>query len=242
MRRRRFGFTIIEVVVAATLSAGFGIIVSMMLNASSISAKTSILKASSEQQLRDLNGTVTRYLHGIKPLDYCLDGAVPLSDCLTVATESTAFLVASPDTLEFYAYTDAISGSLELSAPDKVSVKTRMVSEVVDGVTLTGYVLDVTVTVASAPNDYSGLGLLRRSVTLRPLTVNGVNPVPVPFGFRSSDGAALCTSIVSLCPLSDLENIRVVTVSPTVNVTSKGFVRVFALPVYIKVQDKGFGG
>lgn len=225
--RRTRGFTVIEIIVAATLSAVLGLAIASVLVSSSSLSKLTLTKASAEQQVRDLNQTVVRYVRSAAPRGRCLSPAGPTSSCLVVGEESSPFASVEPSRLVFYAYTsDRPAVSSRQLAPDRVTIEAILVD--------TAVVLEVKVERATSGYTDTWTGesarVARRVVLAQPS--DRAPALPQLFTFLDLRGQATTT----------LEEIAVVVFDPQVRVEVDGTDRVFGAPVFVAIPSKGFGG
>lgn len=229
-QRRRRGFTLIEIVIASTLSAVLGLAIAAVLVSSARVSKVTVMKATTEQQVRDLNQNVVRFVRSAVSPRRCLSPAAntPASSCLVVVADSSPF-VGQPTSnqIVFYAYTDAAANPL--SAPDRVTIKT--VGPAADNaVTLEVWVERAAVSYTESWRSRGAPEINRRLVLSKPSSTTP--PLTSLFTFLDTKGA------VTTAP----SEIAVVVFSPQVRVTVEANERIFGSPVFIALPTKGFGG
>lgn len=229
MSRRRRGFTIIEIIVASTLSAVLGLGIASVLVSSANVSKVTVVKADAEQQVRELGQNLVRFVRSAVPPRRCASPTgASASGCFVVVTDGSPFVTATPDQIVFYAYVDGNADSL--AAPDKVTV--RRVTTVENAV-----VLEVLrdrpapgVTYTETWRSGGTVELVRRLVLRKP---SSSPPPPADlFTFLDMEGAVT----------SSAAEIAVVVFSPQVRVLLDGTERVFGSPVFIALPSRGFGG
>ncbi len=222
----------IEIVVASTLSAVLGLAISAVLVSSARVSKVTVMKANTEQQVRDLNQNVVRFVRSAVSPRRCLSPAAntSASSCLVVVADGSPFVgQPTPNQIVFYAYTDGAADPL--SAPDKVTVKT--VGPTTDNaVTVEVWVERAGTNVTYTQNWQSGgpPEIVRRLVLSKPS--NTPPPLTDLFTFLDTKGA------VTTAP----SEIAVVVFSPQVRVMVEADERIFGSPVFIALPTKGFGG
>jgi type II secretory pathway pseudopilin PulG len=229
-RLTRRGFTIIEIVVASTLSAMLGLAIASVLVSSAKVSKVTVLKAASEQQVRELSQNVVRFVRSAVPPRRCSSPVgAPASGCLVVVTDGSPFVgTQTADQIVFYAYTDAGAGPL--AAPDKVRVVRVATAD--NAVVLEVYkerpANGVTYTEA-----WRGSGTQE---LVRSLVLSKPSSTPPPrtdlFVFLDANGSATTTTT----------EIAVVVFNPQVRVMLDDVERIFGSPVFIALPSKGFGG
>jgi len=232
-RRRRRGFTLVEVVVAAGLATALALALSTVLVSSSNVSRTTLVKSATEQQVRDLNETVVRFLRAATPMQTCVSPENATTTCLVARENQSAFITAPTATrMEFYAYTTATTGSTPGRAPDKVTVES-----VVDG---GAQVIRVQVEPAAVTSRVTGTwssggpATVVRNVTLQapPRNAPATAPPVVAqqvFSFRDQFGAATAAPAA----------IAVVVFNPQVTVRLGVDTRVFGTPVFVPLPGKG---
>lgn len=125
LQGRRRGFSLIELLIAATLSTVFAVLIGQTVlsttRASLLTTARSVAQAKARAGLNDLE----RALVGARPLGECRSPqrGLPINQCLVSGETGFALVSASADALTFYAYTTTSSDSVILSAPDKVVVE-----------------------------------------------------------------------------------------------------------------------
>lgn len=123
--RRRRGFSMIELIVAAGISMGFAYMLSLSLASTSEVARDTLAKASIADDTRQLADTASRYLRGAVPPGTCEQpvGVARTSLCERVGTGPSAFEAASSSRAVFYTYGSAGADATgEAKVPDKVEI------------------------------------------------------------------------------------------------------------------------
>lgn len=123
--RRSKGFTITEILIAATLSMVFAAMISQVLVSGVRNTGDTLARIEADTRAREVFRTVTASLRGAQPPGYCLDplGNTVLDACLVVGPNPSLapLLVANPDEIVFFAYTKGQGKGIR-SAPDRVRV------------------------------------------------------------------------------------------------------------------------
>lgn len=228
--RTRRGSTIIEIIVASTLSAVLGLAIASVLVSSAKVSKVTVIKAEAEQQVRDLSQNVVRFARSAVPPRRCASPvSAPAAGCFVVVTDGSPF-VGQPtsDQVTFYAYTD--SDADPLAAPDKVTV-VRVVSA--DNAAVLEVYRERPATDVTYTESWRSGGppeLIRRLVLAKP----SGSPPPSTDLFTFLDNEGTVTTVPS--------EIAVIVFNPQVRVLVDDAERIFGSPVFIALPSKGFGG
>lgn len=120
MRRTsaRRGFTLTEILVAATLSLTFAALIAQTIATGVRVTTDTTSRVAAETRAREVFRTTTSALRGATPLGYCMEPAgVTYDNCRMVGTHPYPILYAGPDRIFFLAQRSTGSGS---GAPDLV--------------------------------------------------------------------------------------------------------------------------
>lgn len=126
-RRTRRGFSLMEVVIATSVSIGFALVVSTALVSTSSAARDTIGQASLQQAARQVSETASRYLHGAASPGTCTApvGAARVSLCDRIGEAGPAFETATAASAVFYTYGTTpgdVSTPGGLRVPDRVEI------------------------------------------------------------------------------------------------------------------------
>lgn len=245
-RRRRSGFSVVEVLIAASLSIGLGLMVATAITSSSASSKNAITRATASEEVRQINEIAARYVRGAVRSPKCslpTTGAQSFSSCLVPAENGELLLAASSSSITLLAYPQgANAASGNAPAPERIVL--RAVQEANGSVALLAE--------AYAP---SGGGFYNasypstptrtlRSVTLAApkvanLCTTGLRPAVDVFSFLDDAGAPVTT----LAAEADRARVSVIKFDPQVRVAVQGETcpRIVSSPVFLTLPSRGFG-
>lgn len=268
---RRKGFSLLEVLLAASLSAGLGLAVAASISSASRVAKVSLSKATSEQQIRDVIQVSSRYIKSARPQGGCLQEgstsnnvvfSIPLSLCPTAQVRDDPdgpFIKADYNELEFYSYwkdCDTPDGncqqaSVYLDAPVKILLK---VEPLIDSTrTNPGQLLSIYKTNATANStftnaDFTGQQpvVIREIVLIKPSNECPLSPSDVCQAYPSADNPFFTYYTLAGVETSDTKLIALVKLDPKVWVqldkSTDSEWKEYGHPVFIPIAYKGFIG
>lgn len=246
---RRKGFSVVEVLIAASLAVGLGAMVATAIASSSSSSKNAITRAAASQEVRQVNEIAARYVRGAVRKPKCLvpADAQSFSSCL-VSAETGDLLVELPSpssiTLLVYPQGANVSGG-NAPAPEKVTMKAERAA---DG--------SVSLYVYADPPSGGGFynasypatpTRLVRSVTLVPPKIAAVTGCTPPitsatsvFSFLDNAGAPVTGDFTDQ---SVRTRVAVIKFDPQVRVMVQGEAcpRIVSSPVFLTLPSKGFG-
>jgi type II secretory pathway pseudopilin PulG len=135
-RRTLLGFTVMELLLAATLTAVFAGLVGQSIVATTRTAVADSARAVAQSRARAAIAEIERALTSARPLGTCLSPSsddVALTNCLRVGEKGFVLAEANADRVVLYAYTTSNAGSTKvdgtsgggeiLTAPDKVVIE-----------------------------------------------------------------------------------------------------------------------
>jgi len=245
-RRSRSGFSVVEVLIAASLSIGLGLLVSTAITSSSAASKNAITRAAASQEVRQINDIAARYVRGAVRTPKCslpATGAQSLSSCLVPAENGEMLIAASSSSVTLLAYPEGanITGG---NAPTPEKVVLRAVQE-----------SDGSVSLRVEAYAHSGGGFynatypatptrILRVVTLATpkvanLCTSGLRPAVEVFSFLDDAGAP----VTSLASEADRARVSVIKFDPQVRVMVQGETcpRIVSSPVFLTLPSRGFG-
>ena len=246
--RRRKGFSVVEVLIAASLAVGLGAMVATAIASSSSSSKNAITRAAASQEVRQVNEIAARYVRGAVRTPKCslpATGAQSFSSCLVPSDTGEMLLAASASSITLLVYPQGanVSGG-NAPAPEKVTLKAEQAAD--GSVSLYVY--------ADPPSGGSFYDAsypviptrLVRSVTLVPPKIAAVTGCTPPitaatsvFSFLDDVGAP----VVAPANASDRARVSVVKFDPQVRVVVQGEAcpRIVSSPVFLTLPSRGFG-
>lgn len=243
--RLRSGFSVVEVLIAASLSIGLGMMVAAAIASSSASSKNAITRASAAQEVRQINEIAGRYVRGAVRTPKCLvpANATSFASCLVPAETGVMLVAASPSSITLLAYPEGanVTGS-GAPAPDRIVL--RAVEEADGSVSLRAE--------AYAPSGNGFYGATygtSPTSTLRVVTLavpkvanlctTGLRPAVDVFSFMDDTGAP----VASLGSELDRERVSVIKFDPQVRVPVQGedCPRIVSSPVFLTLPSRGFG-
>lgn len=243
-RRSRRGFSVVEVIIAASLAIGLGLVVATAISSSSASSKNAISRAAAAEEVRGINDVVARYVRGAvrKPKCTLPANATTFSSCLVPDEDGETLQAASPSSITMLVYPDGanISGA-NAPAPEKIVVRTeeaagRSVSLLVETYVPTNGFYDAAY--PSSPTE-----VLRQVVLIPPklagLCTQSFRPALEVFSFLDDDGLP----VTALTTPQDLAKVSVVKFDPQVRVLVQGesCPRIISSPVFLTLPVRGFG-
>ena len=246
--RHRKGFSVVEVLIAASLAIGLGAMVATAIASSSSSSKNAITRAAAAQEVRQVNEIAARYVRGAVRAPKCSlpATATSFSSCLVTSDTGELLLSASASSITLLVYPQGanVSGG-NAPAPEKVTLKAEQASD--GSVSLYVYAdppSGGSFYDASYPSTPTSVV---RSVTLVPpnvAAVAGCNP-PISlatsvFSFLNPDGAPLTGNFTDPAVRA---NVAVIKFDPQVRVVVQGEAcpRIVSSPVFLTLPSRGFG-
>jgi len=226
-RTVRRGFTISEIVIAASLSLGFALLMSMALVTTSNLAGKSITRASMAADSRALADAASRYLRGAAPPGRCLDPdreQWPLNGCSTVGQRASAFISASGTKAVFYSYgtsTVNVIDSSVLTVPDKVEIAT-----VGDELIITKYAA----LSPGDPNSFTNPSWVATPEIIRKFRITGTGSV-----FSYYDASRTRMGATSELTSDELERISLIKFSPRLETIIGGQTRTSGIDVTVPI-------
>jgi hypothetical protein len=248
--RHRKGFSVVEVLIAASLAIGLGAMVATAIASSSSSSKNAITRAAASQEVRQVNEIAARYVRGAVRTPKCLlpkpPAARSFSSCLVPSDTGEMLLAASASSITLLVYPQGanVSGG-DAPAPEKVTLKAEQAAD--GSVSLFVY--------ADAPSggsfydaSYPAIPTrLVRSVTLVPPKIAAVTGCTPPitsatsvFYFLNPDGVPVTGDFTD----QDVRNsVSVIKFDPQVRVLVQGEAcpRIVSSPVFLTLPSRGFG-
>jgi hypothetical protein len=247
-RRSRSGFSVVEVLIAASLSIGLGAMVAAAIASSSASSKNAITRASASQEVRQINEIAARYVRGAVRTPKCLlpaTGAQSLSSCLVPADNGEMLVAASSSSITLLSYPEGVNVTSG-TAPPPEKIVLRAVQETDGSVALrveSYKALDLT-KIYGAQYDANTPTSTLRVVTLAVpkvanLCTTGLRPAVDVFSFLDDTGAP----VTSLATVADRERVSVIKFDPQVRVPVQGedCPRIVSSPVFLTLPSRGFG-
>jgi prepilin-type N-terminal cleavage/methylation domain-containing protein len=123
--RSRRGFTLSEILIAATLSLVFASLIAQTISVGVRVSTDTTSRVAAETRARELFRTTTSTLRGAIPLGTCMEPqGSDYDNCKVVTTRSLPIVYAGPDKLYFYAYAKGQGASpvTARKAPDLVQL------------------------------------------------------------------------------------------------------------------------
>lgn len=245
-RRSRSGFSVVEVLVAASLSIGLGLLVATAIASSSASSKNAITRASASQEVRQVNEIAGRYVRGAVRTPKCSvpSNASSFGSCLVPAESGELLLAgASSSSIALLVYPQGanVAGS---TAPPPEKVVLRAAQEA-DG----SVVLRVEAYAHSGGGFYDAQYPTVPTRTLRVVTLatpkvanlctSGLRPAVEVFSFLDDAGAP----VTGLASATDRARVSVIKFDPQVRVAVQGEAcpRIVSSPVFLTLPSRGFG-
>jgi hypothetical protein len=245
-RRSRSGFSVVEVLIAASLSIGLGAMVAAAIASSSASSKNAITRASASQEVRQINEIAARYVRGAVRTPKCslpVTVAQSLSSCLVPAENGEMLIAASASSVTLLAYPEGanVTGG---NAPAPERIVLIAVQETDGSISLRAE--------AYAPSGggfYNATYPATPTRTLRVVTLatpkvanlctSGLRPAVEVFSFLDDAGA----SVTTLASAADRERVSVIKFDPQVRVSVQGETcpRIVSSPVFLTLPSRGFG-
>lgn len=233
LRTGAFAFTLMETLIAATLTLVFAGVVGTAVVSTTSSASETVARIQAENQSRRALDVLSRTLRGARPLGVCQDGpTIPLGSCRSVSELQDAFEQATPTTLVFYSYaSDAVAQTSGLTAPDRVIVSTDaaklMTVGVYNPVAGATYTTPSWPPASSAPQTRLTVGTLASATVFRFYDANGDEIVG-----SGNDGALDQTQ---------RRRIALITTSPTISWEGGGTSGTLQPRVVTALASKVFG-
>jgi hypothetical protein len=258
MRRfRRRGFSVVEVIIAASLAVGLGMVVSVAIASSSSSSKDAITRADAAEEVRRLNDLVTRYVQAGVALPTCLEPTpppegLPFASCLVPGQNGQVLESASPDKIVFFSYPEGpVSGSNGPLPPEKVTVE--VTRNTADGsVTLTVSSLSIPSSTNAyyvASSAYSGTAEVLRATTLvTPKVAAAVAACPSSTTTTVAAAGTSATNVFSFfdsngVATTEAAKVSVIAFDPRVKVlvADEACPRTVSSPAFLTLPSQGFG-
>lgn len=245
LRRSRSAFSVVEVLIAASLSIGLGLLVATAITTSSASSKNAIVRATASQDVRQINEIAARYVRGAVRSPKCSlpSNATSFASCLVPSDTGAMLLAASASSITLLAYPDgANAASGNAPAPEQVVL--RAVQEN-DG----SVALRVEAFAASGGGFYNATYPATPTRTLRVVTLaapkvanlctTGLRPALDVFSFLDDAGSP----VTSFASDADRSRVSVIKFDPQVRVPVQGETcpRIVSSPVFLTLPSKGFG-
>jgi type II secretory pathway pseudopilin PulG len=247
--RRRRGFSVVEVLIAASLAIGLGAMVATAIASSSASSKNAITRAAAAQEVRQVNEIAARYVRGAVRSPKCLlpaNGAQSFSSCLVPSDNGEMLLAASASSITLLVYPQGANAlDKNAPAPEKVTLKAEQAAD--GSVSLYVY--------ADPPSGGSFYDAsypatptrLVRSVTLVPPKVAAVSGCTPPitsatfvFSFLDDAGSPVTGNFSESGVRA---RVAVIKFDPQVRVLVQGETcpRLISSPVFLTLPSRGFG-
>jgi len=243
-RRSRRGFSVIEVLIAASLAVGLGLVVSAAIASSSSSSKDAIDRADAAEAVRQVNDVVSRYVRAAvrEPVCTLPQTAVSFAECLVPGEAGAILQAASPTGITLLAYPAGSAGQAGVQEPEPPRKVVVRAEQAVDGsVTLLVESFSPSAGFYNASYPTSPTEVLRQAVLLPPGLVGACpgRDAREVFSFLAADG----TPVTALAGESDLAKVAVVKFDPQVRVRVEGeeCPRVVSSPVFLSLPARGFG-
>jgi hypothetical protein len=232
---RRRGFTTVEVVVASFLAVVLGVAVASALQTTSRSTKASLLRASTEREVREVADEFTQYVRGAQPPLGCEEpsSALTFADCVVLLRDGSAFLEATEDSVRFFTRTKAV-----VSPGDPLELITMTVEQTPEGSKLLverQSCNNSDILRCGTTADYDMARVLVRTLTLSSRPPSGFSSTV--FSFLDADGRPVCEKGCS-DPEDDrlnLQAISVVRFDPGVDLELESGVLRVGLPVFVSL-------
>jgi hypothetical protein len=252
---RRKGFSVVEVLIAASLAIGLGMVVSVAIASSSSSSKDAITRAAAAEEVRRLNDLVARYVQAGVALPTCLEPAstsLPFASCLVPGQSGQVLEVASANKIVFFSYPEGpVSGSNGPLPPEKVTVE--VTRNTADGaVTLTVSSVSIPSSANAyyvASSAYSGTAEVLRATTLvSPKVAAAATACPSATTTTLAPSSTDATSVFSFFDANGVATtepaqVSVIAFDPRVKVlvADEACPRTVSSPVFLTLPSQGFG-
>ena len=226
----RRGFTVTEILVAATLSLVFASLVAQVLASGVRSTGDTLARMEADVRAREVFRTVTASLRGAQPLGSCIDpkGATDLNECLLVgqAENSTAVVRAKPDEIIFNAYTQGFGEGIR-KAPDRVRVWYDVDSGLVR---VARWVAPAGATYISAPTEW-----------LTGAVIPSGTPTSQRLGQLSTEATArsACGSAYEIFRYFDAQGVELIPASGTCQIANLSNIALVMVDAKVSYRDRG---